>query len=126
MAPVVAHEKASRGGHYILRGHPVAIPRQLTKGTNAFYTPLSLRDTPAADAMTAAEDAAQLLSLLAPLLVVVLVAAVIASARADGAEARVLVDEQAGQWARYVFGSLEVAEFATPSSLAAAADGEHG
>jgi hypothetical protein len=118
MAPVVAHEKASRGGHYILRGNPVAIPRQL-KGTNTFYTPLSLRDTPAADAMTAAEDAAQLLSLLAPLLVVVLVAAVIASARA-------LVDEQAGQWARYVFGSLEVAEFATPSSLAAAADGEHG
>jgi hypothetical protein len=108
-----------------LRGNPVAIPRQL-KGTNTFYTPLSLRDTPAADAMTAAEDAAQLLSLLAPLLVVVLVAAVIASARADGAEARVLVDEQAGQWARYVFGSLEVAEFATPSSLAAAADGEHG
>jgi hypothetical protein len=56
----------------------------------------------------AVEDAAQLLTLLAPLLVVAIVAAVIASAWADGEGVRAAMaqaDAQAGEWARYVFGS---------------------
>lgn len=77
--------------------------------------------------MTAAEDAAQLVSLLAPLLVVVLVAAVIASAWRDGAVrgVEVHVDERAAEWAQYVFGS-EAVEFGKTSSLAAAFDAGHG
>ena len=81
----------------------------------------------AAYAVIAVEAAAQLVTLLAPLLVVALVAAVIASAWADGgmrgAEAQ--VDAQAGEWARYVFGS-EAAEFAAPRPLPVACQGEHG
>ncbi|KXG37741.1 hypothetical protein SORBI_3001G118500 [Sorghum bicolor] len=74
-------------------------------------------------------DAARLVTLLAPLLVVALVAAVIASAWADGgmrgAEAQ--VDVQAREWAHYVFGSEpEAVESAPPSPLPVARQGEHG
>jgi hypothetical protein len=81
----------------------------------------------AAYAVITVEDAAQLVTLLAPLLVVALVAAVIASAWADGGMRGVeaQVDAQAGEWARYVFGS-EAAEFAAPSPLPVPWQGEHG
>ncbi|RCV41243.1 hypothetical protein SETIT_9G120200v2 [Setaria italica] len=82
----------------------------------------------AAYAVIAAEDAAQLVSLLAPLLVVALVAAVVASAWADGAVrvAAAQVDAQAGEWARYVFGSEDAELAAPPSPLPVAWRGEHG
>uniref|UniRef100_A0A0A9TK97 Uncharacterized protein n=1 Tax=Arundo donax TaxID=35708 RepID=A0A0A9TK97_ARUDO len=74
-----------------------------------------------------AEDAAQVVSLLAPLLVVALVAAVIASAWADGGVRGVeaQMDAQAGEWAQYVFGS-EAAELAAARPLPVACEGEHG
>ncbi|KAF7047481.1 hypothetical protein CFC21_056408 [Triticum aestivum] len=58
------------------------------------------------------EGAAELVSLLAPLLVVVGVAAVIASASAGGGarEAEAQVEARAREWARFVFGSSEDAE----------------
>uniref|UniRef100_A0A0E0KI39 Secreted protein n=1 Tax=Oryza punctata TaxID=4537 RepID=A0A0E0KI39_ORYPU len=54
-----------------------------------------------------AESAAQVVSLLAPLLVVVLVAAVLASASGGGStreEAEAEADARAREWARFVFG----------------------
>jgi hypothetical protein len=82
----------------------------------------------AAYAVVAAEDTAQLVPLLVPLLVVALVAAVVASAWADGGArgAAAQVDEQAGEWARYVFGSEDAEPAAPPSPLPVAWRGEHG
>ncbi|KAF8733739.1 hypothetical protein HU200_014585 [Digitaria exilis] len=66
--------------------------------------------------------------MLAPLLAVALVAAVVASAWADGgvrvAEAQ--VDAQADEWARYVFGSEDAEPAAAPSALPMSWQGEHG
>lgn len=64
------------------------------------------------------EGAAELVSLLAPLLVVVGVAAVIASASAGGSarEVEAQVEAQAREWARFVFGSSEDAELVDGAS----------
>ncbi|KAG8097929.1 hypothetical protein GUJ93_ZPchr0013g36977 [Zizania palustris] len=66
-----------------------------------------------------AESAAQVVSLLSPLLVVVLVAAVIASAAAEtrgrGArDAEAEADARAREWARYVFGAEADVHAAAP------------
>lgn len=78
--------------------------------------------------MIAAEDAVQLVSLLAPLLVVALVAAVVASAWADGGVrgAAAEVDAQAAEWALYVFGSETAEPGAAPSAFPVAWQREHG
>jgi hypothetical protein len=59
-----------------------------------------------------AESAAKLVSMLAPLLVVVSVAAVVALASAGGGarEVEAQVDAQAREWALFVFGSSEDAD----------------
>jgi hypothetical protein len=59
-----------------------------------------------------AESAAELVSVLAPLLVVLAVAAVVALASAGGGarEVEAQVDAQAREWALFVFGSSEDAD----------------
>ena len=59
-----------------------------------------------------AESAAELVSVLAPLLVVLGVAVVVASASSGGGarEVEAQVDAQAREWARFVFGSSEDAD----------------
>jgi hypothetical protein len=57
-----------------------------------------------------AESAAELVSVLAPLLVVLAVAAVVASAGGGAREVEAQVDAQAREWALFMFGSSEDAD----------------
>ncbi|CAM0875198.1 unnamed protein product [Alopecurus aequalis] len=59
-----------------------------------------------------ADSVAELVSMLAPLLVVLGVAAVVASASVGGGarEVEAQVDAQAREWARFIFGSSEDAD----------------